>query len=544
MTTSTVNSQATVTVSEPIKNKVTVLTLDTDWRDAQTSNAIIKTTTVYIQNGNPVLAEEPITDPVCSSTDEVIELDGFYQDLDPGRWVIVSGERSEVAGVRYSESALLASVVHGIKPGLPDEKLHTYIQFAEKLAYCFKRETIRIYGNVVKATHGESRLEVLGSGDGAKALQTFTLKQKPLTFVSAANPSGVDSSLKVLVNNIEWHEADSLAGLQANDRVFTSKTDNDDNTSVTFGNGKQGSRLPTGMENVRAQYRNGIGGAGNVRAEQISLLLTKPLGVKEVINPLRASGGADRETRDQARQHVPLAVKALDRLVSTQDYQDFARIYAGIGKAKAAELTNGRQPVLHVTVAGAGDIPIDETSDLFINLRLALHAFGDPTQFVQLAVRELLFIVVEAGVAILPDYQWESVVAEVRSRLLYQFSFERRELGQDVFLSEILSVMQSVAGVAYVDVDAFGGIPEKITEASARRLLTPDEIAEAVDCLATRWRAEDMDAACAGVTADSECDKYRNCKKYGHFGKTLGVRQWLQVNPAGFENGVIHPAQL
>ena len=194
-------------------------------------------------------------------------------------------------------------------------------------------------------------------------------------------------------------------------------------------------------------------------------MLTKPLGVKEVINPLRASGGADRETRDQARQHVPLAVKALDRLVSTQDYEDFARIYAGIGKAHAVELTNGRQQVVHVTIAGAGDIPIDETSDLFINLRQALHDFGDPLQQIQLAVRELLMIVIEAGIAILPDYQWESVVSEVRSALLDCFSFERRELGQDVFLSEILSVMQSVRGVAYVDVDAFGGIPEKIANA-------------------------------------------------------------------------------
>ena len=395
ITSSTVDSRTTVTVSEPIKIKVTVLTLDSNWRNASDSNVIIKNTTVYIQNGNPELADEPITEPVCGGKDETIELDGFYSGLEVGRWVIVSGERDEVAGVKFSELALLASVSHNIE-NLPDENLHTYIQLAEKLAYCFKRETVTIYGNVVKATHGETRLEVLGSGDGAKALQTFALKQKPLTHVSAANPSGIDSTLKVFVNNIEWHEADTLAGLEASDRVFISQTDNEDKTSVTFGNGVQGARLPSGVENIRAEYRNGIGQAGNVKAEQISLLLTKPLGVKEVINPLRASGGADRETRDQARQHAPLAVKALDRLVSTQDYEDFSRIYAGIGKAYAIELTDGRLPLIHVTIAGAGDIPIDENSDLFRNLRQALHDFGDPFQKIQLAVRELLMIVIEA----------------------------------------------------------------------------------------------------------------------------------------------------
>ena len=86
-------------------------------------------------------------------------------------------------------------------------------------------------------------------------------------------------------------------------------------------------------------YRNGIGQPGNVRAEQISLLLSTPLGVKGVINPLRASGGADRESLEQARKNAPLAVMALDRLVSVQDYADFVRTYAGIGKAAATVLT-------------------------------------------------------------------------------------------------------------------------------------------------------------------------------------------------------------
>lgn len=544
-TTLVVDGVKSVTVAEPIKMKVTVLTLDKGWRTATDTNEILKNTTVYIQSAKLDLAEEPIPDPVCGGTDDTIVLNGFYDGLEAGKWVIVSGESAEVEGVHFSELAMLASVRHGVDPNLPDESLHTYIQLAEKLAYCFKRDTVTIYGNVVKATHGETRLEVLGSGDGAKALQTFELKQKPLTHVSATKPSGIDSTLKVFVNNIEWYEANSLTELEANDRAFITQTDNDNKTAVIFGNGRKGARLPTGVENIRAQYRNGIGRSGNVRAEQISLLLTKPLGVKEVINPLRALGGTDRETRDQMRRHVPLAVKALDRLVSTQDYEDFSRIFAGVGKAHAIELNDGRLPLIHVTVAGVDDIPIDANSDLLRNLLQALYDFGDPFQKIQLAVRELLMIVIEAGIAILPDCQWESVVTEVRSALLDRFSFERRELGQDVFLSEIISVMQSVRGVAYVDVDAFGGIPEKISEGdSSRRLLTPDEISEAVDCLSTRWSAEDMETYCEDKTAAVECRKYKNCKKYGSFGKTIGVRKHLQVNLAGFENGAIRPAQL
>jgi hypothetical protein len=242
-----------------------------------------------------------------------------------------------------------------------------------------------------------------------------------------------------------------------------------------------------------------------------------------------------------------LAVKALDRLVSVQDYKDFARLYAGIGKSDAIEITNGRQQLVHVTIAGADDIPIDETSDLFINLRQALHDFGDPFQPIQLAIRELMFIVISANVQIKADYQWEAVVTNLRTALLKAFGFERRELGQDVALSEVISVMQAVHGVAYVDVDTFGGIPEKINENGGRRLLTPGEISESVDCLSTQWSQDDMEALCEedGESEHStECKKYIGCKKYGNIQKTKGARQRLRVNLAGLDGSVIRPAQL
>src|SRR5439155_7613323 len=183
--------------------------------------------------------------------------------------------------------------------------------------------------NVVKATHGETHKEVLGNGDSSQPFQEFTFKQAPLTFVAASNPAGVDSTLEVYVNDVEWHKTDTLAGFGPKDRNFITATDDSDNTTVVFGNGTQGARLPTGTGNVKAVYRNGIGQTGNVDANQISLLQSKPLNVKEVINPLRASGGADRDSRDQARGNAPLAVMALDRLVGVKDYADFSRTFAG-----------------------------------------------------------------------------------------------------------------------------------------------------------------------------------------------------------------------
>jgi hypothetical protein len=459
----------------------------------------LRNTAVYAQSELLELAEEPIDQPVCGGTDDLIELDGFYEGLEAGRWVVVSGEREidGTSGVRFSELSMLSTVSQSVRmqsaapdgtdrapTPLPGDKTHTFIKLAEQLAYCFTRATVKIYGNVVLATHGETRAESLGSGDGSKPLQQFILKQPQLTFVPASNPSGVDSTLKVYVNDVQWHESSTLLGLCRKDRRFVTQTDDEGKTAVIFGNGREGARLPTGIENARAVYRNGIGKGGNVKAEQISLLSTRPLGAKEVINPLPASGGADKETRDQARKNAPLAVTALDRLVSLQDYEDFARVFAGIGKARAAELSDGRRQMVHLTIAGADDIPIETHSDLYRNLTQALRRFGDPYQPFRIELRELKLLVLSARARIHPDYLWEKIEPKIRTALLDAFSFERRELGQDALLSEAISVMQSVVGVEYVDVDTFGGVSEKRADSTgARRLRTPAEIADEVQVI-------------------------------------------------------------
>ncbi len=544
--------------------KVTQLTLNDaggnpqDWlSDQDLLLSDIRSTTVFAQSESLELAEEPI-DPIryaiCGGADNEIELDGLYTDLKSGRWLIVTGDRADiqdtsnnvVADLAAAELVMLAGVRHGYNPDLPGDQTHTFITLATKLSYCYRRDKVTIYGNVVKSTNGETRNELLGNGDGSRALQSFDLKQSPLTYVAAPNPSGVDSTLHVYVNDVEWHEADALAGLSPTDHKFITRTDDTDKTTVIFGTGQQGARPPTGAANVRAVYRNGIGQPGNVQANQISLLVTRPLGVKGVINPLRASGGADRESRDQARKNVPLAVTALDRLVSVQDYADFARTFAGIAKASARRLSDGKRELVHVTIAGVDDVPIDPSSDLYRNLGIALRAYGDPDLPIQVDVRDLLTLVISAKVYLQADYVWEKVVDQVKTKLLDKFSFDRRDLGQDAVLSEALSDMQAVPGVAYVDVDIFGAIPEKIFDPTINqsRLLTPQEITTLVQrMVALRPLKVPVSTKVDGLPMTP----------HGMSNLPIWLRQLLFgkqpldriiVELADFENGTLRPAQL
>ena len=447
--------------------RVTQLTLVDAWLDS-TDLALsdIRDTSVRAATHPLMLADSSIDSVEEPVAGDRIELDKLYDGLQSGRWLIVTGARLDIPGtsaVTGTELAMLADVEVAVDQSLPGDVLHTRLVLANPLAYVYKRDTVVIYGNVAHATQGETRTQVLGSGDGSVAGQRFGLSQSPLTFVSASNPAGVESTLQVRVNEVLWHETQSLAALGPTDHRFITSTDDKDKTTIIVGDGDHGARLPTGRENVRAVYRTGIGKSGNVGARRISLLATKPLGVKTVVNPLLASGGADRESRDSGRRNAPLAVMALDRLVSVQDYADFARTFAGIGKAAARRLSDGRQQVVHVTVAGDGDIPIAPTSDLYRNLQSTLRDFGDPFEPVRLATRELVELVISARVRVQADYAWEFVEPRLRSALLDALGFDRREIGQAVELSEVVSLVQQLPGVDYVDVDVLAGVPESIT---------------------------------------------------------------------------------
>lgn len=440
-----------------ITGKTTQIELSVAWLTTTGSPAplpdtgldIIRRTVVHAQSELLLLAEQPIFSDIAG---EEIELDGIYDGLDLNRQIIVSGERTDVCddtnivlGIYDSELTLIQNV--------EQQDNRTLLTLAKPLEYRYKRDTVKIYANVVKATQGETRYEVLGSGDGSQESQNFTLKQPPLTYTSAPTAVGTDSTLHVRVNDVEWHETESFYDLKSSDRNFITRNNNEGKTSLTFGNGITGARLLTGIENIKATYRMGIGKSGNVKAGQISLLATRPLGVKGVSNPQSASGGADPENRDQARRNASLACMALDRLVSVQDYEDYTRAYAGIAKASAVQLTDGHRQLIHITIAGADDIPIDPDSDLYINLGQSLHAFGDPFQPIQIQTREPMLLIIKANIRLNPDYLWEKVEPKIRNAMLETYGFERRDLGQSVFLSEIISTIQRVTGVVYVDVD-------------------------------------------------------------------------------------------
>jgi hypothetical protein len=311
--------------------------------------------------------------------------------------------------------------------------------------------SVEIWGNVATATHGESVIdEVLGSGDAARAFQRFTLRRPPLTYVQAPTASGGESTVRIFVNEVQWQEVPTLFGHGPRDRVFATTTTDEGKTVVRFGDGVSGARPPTGQDNIRARYRAGIGLAGLAAADQLSLLMTRPLGVKGVRNPLAATGAQDPQLVVDAADNAPRTVLTLDRIVSLRDYEDFAANVGGIGKAAANWTWDGVVRGVILTVAGIGGTSVGETSPLMTNLTAAVLAAGNPRVPLVIRPAEVGRFTLEASLVLDPAFVPQAVIEAARAALLDHFSFARRGFGQIVSLGEVDEVLHAVRGVAGV----------------------------------------------------------------------------------------------
>src|SRR5207237_5715188 len=91
---------------------------------------------------------------------------------------------------------------------------------------------------------------------------------------------------------------------------------------ISFGDGRRGMVPGEGKNNIVSNnYRIGGGSLGNVNSNTLTSLGRALAYIESVTNPLSATGGADRETIDEAKARAPYTIKSRDRAVTTQAYE-------------------------------------------------------------------------------------------------------------------------------------------------------------------------------------------------------------------------------
>ncbi len=404
------------------------------------------------------LAALPVSEDVAGSS---LLLDDFHAGLSEGRPVAIMGERADLPGVIETEFHTIDRV--DMEDGF------TRLVLKSAILGPFRRSTVFVNGNIARATHGESGAAIIGSGNAAASGQRFRLPVKPLTFVGAETATGLAAELEIRIDNLLWREVPALREAGPLDRVYALRQEEDGSTIVQFGDGITGARLPSGTNNVVAAWRKGLGATGLVRAGQLSLPAGAPQGLKAVTNPLASAGAADGETLGDARANAPLSVLTLGRIVTLRDYEDYARGFAGIAKAQATWGWRGAARAVFLSVAGIdGAVLADDNRDL-ANLRAAIARISDSSTQVTVRSYTPATFRLSASLAPFADHIAADVLAAVAAALRAGFGFDARRLGQPVARSEVIAVMQGVAGVDWIDLDFLyrGEIPINAASLSA-----------------------------------------------------------------------------
>ncbi len=303
--------------------------------------------------------------------------------------------------------------------------------------------------NVVMAGQGESKPpKVLGSGDATRSFQQFTLAEKDVAFVAdSAMAAGVAAAIEVKLGDQSWQQVSTLDDSGPADAHYTVRLSEEGHVQVAFGDGQHGRRLPTGSSNVRVSYRIGTGLAGNVSPGSLEKPVKPHALVDKVRQPVLASGGNDREPVASLRSNAPAALFTLERAVSVEDYGRLAERNSSVWQARALRLPNqgAQQERIRVVVVPAGGGPLGELAGMLAAFLEAHDLPGTRVEVVNhVAVPFDLDITVQVDSS---QYVPEEVRSCVQAALLAAFALKQRRLGQPLYPSEVIAVVEAVEGV-------------------------------------------------------------------------------------------------
>ena len=321
---------------------------------------------------------------------------------------------------------------------------------------------VTVYGNLVEANQGKTEKEaVLGNGDSRQKFQTFKLPKSPLTYhnLPGETPPEVPE-LQIYVNDRLWKRVPTLFNHKPDEEIYIVREDSNGDSWVQFGDGKTGKQLPSGLKNVIAKYRTGIGAYGPLKPDtkvQASGRLDK---LDKIHLPGIVTGGAKPESGENAREAAPGKIQSLDRLVSLQDFESETLAIPGVSKALAAwELVDNLPNVVITVLMETGrDLEFSEVAKILSHYNRCRGSQRFPID-VRKGYRNYVYIA--ANVAFNPTFRQELVSKAIHSALGITgekdglFSLKNRRFGQKEYANRIAGTIQNVEGVLWVEVTNF-----------------------------------------------------------------------------------------
>lgn len=305
---------------------------------------------------------------------------------------------------------------------------------------------------VFMVTQGESHEEELGLGDGEPAL-SFKLKRTGV----------IPASVKIFIDGVEWENVKTLALSEYDHSHFLVELDPEEQPTATvyFGDGNHG-RIPSLGAKVTTSYRTCAGKKGNVgsgrkwKVEKAKDERVKSRSAKTIVQQSGGSGGADRESLEEAALYGPTAYRSLDRAVTEEDYRVLLQSRWRGCKARARHEAHNRVAI-HFAPSGSSEAPSADEMSAY-ERQINTYLYDKRMLGVDIRVYPALYIPVHLAVHLEVDSRYyradvKQAAYEAVSELV---DFDNLDFSSRLYLSKVYEVIEAVEGVDSVFVYLFG----------------------------------------------------------------------------------------
>lgn len=314
---------------------------------------------------------------------------------------------------------------------------------------------------------------------GVSATDTYTSDGTPSQKVILSSTNADKSSIKVYVDEestdsdaISWNKVTSFYKSTFSSKDYKIQTDEYNRIVIIFGDGQFG-QIPSVNKAITITYVIADGAQGNVGKNAITQVSSGVPFVKDntsnkvalsVTGSSATAGGSDVESIEQAKETATGLLFGLNRALSRDDYKALMLSVPGVSKAVAWGENEEQTPDYRMMNRVRASFFSISFYDMFYNeasrasyrslrdnqvRKLLLERMPITTRLVFVdPVLSDIFVSVQVGINI-NKYDPNIVVDEIRTTLLNSYSLENVSFGQDIRISNLLSLANSVEGVSW-----------------------------------------------------------------------------------------------
>lgn len=275
--------------------------------------------------------------------------------------------------------------------------------------------------------------ELLGSSNGAPN-QKFKLNYSPVILDSIAIYLNEGSGFE------QWSRVDTFIDSSPTSRDYVVSIDDNDEATVTFGDGVFG-KIPKIFESgIYCSYRVGGGAHGNVGANKINFLDSNLALVKETFNPNTADiEGQDKESLEEIKRNAPIANRTIWGAVTISDFADVVKTnFLEVDKASSYSAGDGKDVEIYVLLKNDAGISTQLREDilaLFDENKGGRKLIGVGDVSLHPAIKTPINI--SATLAVKTRYDFDKVKANIIDFLTDYFAVGNRDFNTELSLSEL-----------------------------------------------------------------------------------------------------------